>query len=136
MPSSARTEAAPDGDWMVLNAKHATATKLLFDDQQIRDALTRVAELAEIPPFPGTFPSQRYVDEAWTPAWRALFAQASTFGRDIRKKNPNRLKLTLAVKAGLIVSDSVSSGLVREGFAIKSWIRRYRPQGGPRTRRD
>jgi CRISPR-associated endonuclease/helicase Cas3 len=115
-------KASEDGEWKVLNPKHATPTKLFLDDQQVTTALARIAEVAGIPPFAGAFPAERYVDDAWLPAWEALFARASRFGRDIRKKNPERLKLTLAVKAGLIVSDSVSSGLVRGGFDIQSWI--------------
>jgi CRISPR-associated endonuclease/helicase Cas3 len=115
-------KAAEDGDWKVLNPKHATPTKLLFGDDQVRSALARVADVAGLAPFPGGLPSDRYVDDAWRPAWEALFARARRFDRDIRKRNPERLKLTLAVKAGLIVSDSVSSGMRREGLDISTWI--------------
>lgn len=115
-------KAGEDGDWKVLNPKHATPTALFFDDQQVRGAFARIAAVAGIAPFVGTFPADRYVDEAWRLAWEALFSQAKRFDRDIRKKNPERLKVTLAVKAGLIVSDSVSSGLVREDLDISAWI--------------
>jgi len=115
-------KASEDGEWVVLQPRHAAPTELFFDDQQVEDALTRIAAVAGIPPFAGAIPARRYVDDAWTPAWEALFSRATRFDRDIRKKNPERLKLTLAVKAGLIVSDSVSSGLVREGLDISTWI--------------
>ncbi len=115
-------KAAEDGEWTVLNPKHASPTRLYFDDEQVRAALARVATVADLVPFSGVFPSDRYVDDAWRPAWESLFARATRFDRDIRKKNPERLKLTLAVKAGLIVSDSVSSGMRREGLDITSWI--------------
>jgi CRISPR-associated endonuclease/helicase Cas3 len=115
-------KATEDGDWKVLNPKHASPTRLYFDDEQVRAALARVAAVAGLAPFSGVFPSDRYVDDAWRPAWEALFARATRFDRDIRKKNPERLKLTLAVKAGLIVSDSVSSGMRREGLDITSWV--------------
>lgn len=115
-------KAAEDGDWKVLNPKSASPTRLYFDDEQVRAALARVAAVSGLAPFSGAFPSDRYVDDAWRPAWEALFARATRFDRDIRKKNPERLKLTLAVKAGLIVSDSVSSGMRREGLDIKSWV--------------
>ena len=114
-------KAAEDGDWMVLNPKHAYSTNLFFNDEQIHSALVRVGDAAEIPSFPGTAPAQRYVDDAWRAAYDNLFRNASRFRVAIRK-DPERLKLALAVKAGLIVCDSVSSGMVREGLIIRDWI--------------
>jgi CRISPR-associated endonuclease/helicase Cas3 len=115
-------KAAEDGDWKVLNPKHAPPTALFLDDRQVRDALVRVAEVTGIAPFVGRFPASRYVDTAWTLAYDNLFDRARRFDRDVSKKNRDRLKLMLAVKAGLIVSDSVSSGLARGGLDIPSWI--------------
>jgi CRISPR-associated endonuclease/helicase Cas3 len=114
-------KAGEDGDWRVLNPKHAPPIRLFFDDQQICAALARIADVAAIPTFQGTSPADRYEDAAWKPAFDALFTNAGRFGRATRK-DPERLKLSLAVKAGLIVSDSVSSGIVREGLSIKTWI--------------
>jgi CRISPR-associated endonuclease/helicase Cas3 len=114
-------KAGEDGDWMVLNPKHAPPTRLMFDDHQVRDALARVAQVAQLSSFAATAPAQRYVDDAWEPARRNLFDNARVFRVAIRK-DPDRLKLALAVKAGLIVSDSVSSGMFREGLPITAWI--------------
>lgn len=114
-------KAGEDGDWMVLNPKHAPPTRLFFDDQQVCAALARIADVAAIPTFQGIVPAERYEDAAWKTAFDALFRNAHLFGRATRK-DPERLKLSLAVKAGLIVSDSVSSGIVREGLSIKTWI--------------
>ena len=114
-------KAARDGDWKVLLAKQATPTTLLFDDNQVREALVRVSEVAKISYFTGRFPSARYVDKAWEPAWAALVDGADRFERQLRRA-PDRLKLMLAVKAGLIACDSVSSALWREGQDIEGWV--------------
>jgi CRISPR-associated endonuclease/helicase Cas3 len=114
-------KAAEDGEWQVLQPKHATPTALFFDDPQVREALARVADLAAIPEFSGSLPSSHYIDVAWTPAWEALFNRANRFGSQLRRE-AQRLQLTLAVKAGLIVCDSVSSGLWREGEDINAWV--------------
>lgn len=114
-------KAAPDGDWHVLQPKHGTPTALFFDDQQVRDVLARVAGVAGLPPFARSLPAARYVDAAWTPAWEALFERAERFASQLRK-NPRRLRLSLAIKAGLIACDSVSSGLWREDREIGAWI--------------
>jgi CRISPR-associated endonuclease/helicase Cas3 len=114
-------KAGEGGDWMVLNPRHASPTGLFFDDQQVCAALARIADVAAIPIFRGILPARRYQDAAWKPAFDALFTNANRFGRATRK-DPERLKLSLAVKAGLIVSDSVSSGIVREGLSITRWI--------------
>ncbi len=114
-------KAAPDGDWKVLQPKHGTPTTLLFDDAQVRDAFSRVALVASLPPFTGRLPAPRYVDTSWTPSWNALLERAERFPSRLRKA-PERLQLTLAVKAGLIVCDSVSSGMRREEKDIDAWI--------------
>src|SRR5205085_6421000 len=46
---------------------------------------------------------------------------AFDFGLAI-ERDPDRHRLLLAVKAGLIVADSVASGLVRENYDINKWI--------------
>ena len=114
-------KASSDGEWQVLQPKHATPTRLFFTDEQVRGALARVAELAGLPAYAGSFPSTRYIDDAWRPAWESLFERADRFSSRLRRDVP-RHRLSLAVKAGLIVSDSVASGLWREGEDIDEWI--------------
>jgi CRISPR-associated endonuclease/helicase Cas3 len=114
-------KAAPDGEWKVLQPRHATPTVLLFNDPQVRDALARVATVASLPPFGSSLPTLRYVDASWTPAWEALLDRADRFASQVRRDAP-RLQLTLAVKAGLIACDSVSSGLWREDKDLDAWI--------------
>ena len=114
-------KAAEDGDWRVLQPKHGSPTILFFDDDQVRDAFRRIAVVTDLPMFTGTLPASRYVDATWAPAYDALFDRAARFASGLRK-DAARLHLSLAVKAGLIVSDSVSSGLWREGEDIGDWI--------------
>jgi CRISPR-associated endonuclease/helicase Cas3 len=114
-------KAAADGEWQVLQPKHSAPTALFFDDDQVSNALRRIAEVTALPAFTGSFPALRYLDDAWTPAWESLFDRADRFSSEVRKDHA-RLRLSLAVKAGLIVCDSVSSGLWREEHDIDAWI--------------
>jgi CRISPR-associated endonuclease/helicase Cas3 len=114
-------KAAPSGEWHVLQPKHATPTLLFFADSQMRDALKRIADVAQLPPFEGGIPGAPYIDPAWTPAWEALFDRAARFASKLRR-DPRRLQLSLAVKAGLIACDSVASGLWREDKKIDGWV--------------
>jgi CRISPR-associated endonuclease/helicase Cas3 len=114
-------KAARDGQWHVLQPREATPTRLFFSDAQVRDALDSIAAVGQLPRFEGTLPLAPYVSDEWTPAWAALFDAADDFSRTLRR-NPNRLRLSLAVKAGLIACDSVASGLWREDEPIEAWI--------------
>ncbi len=114
-------KAAPNGEWQVLQPKHATPTPLFFADAQVCDALKRIATVAQLPPFPEDLPAAPYIGAAWTGAWEALFDRAERFASKLRKDS-RRLQLSLAVKAGLIVCDSVASGLWREHKEIDGWI--------------
>jgi CRISPR-associated endonuclease/helicase Cas3 len=118
---SHHVKAAESGEWHVLQPRHATPTALFFADPQVHDTFQRVAGVADLAPFIGTLPVARYLDAAWKPAWEALFDRAARFSSQVRK-NPQRLHLCLAVKAGLIACDSVSSGLWRERKDIDAWI--------------
>lgn len=118
---SHHVKAAADGEWQVLQPRHATPTALFFSDPQVGDILKRIAEAADLAPFTGTLPNAPYKNEAWNPAWAALFDRAARFSSLIRK-NPQRHHLSLALKSGLIACDSVSSGLWREHKDIDAWI--------------
>lgn len=62
-------------------------------------------------------------DEPWVKlAWNRGKDAAREFNYQCRKKNPPRLRLQLAVKAGLIVADSVASGIFRQDLPLQQWI--------------
>ncbi|HEY0429478.1 MAG TPA: CRISPR-associated helicase Cas3' [Pyrinomonadaceae bacterium] len=62
-------------------------------------------------------------ESPWEEAENAGFETAIKFRRGVKpKKDEKRLNLLLAIKAGLIASDAVASGLVREGEYIEDWI--------------
>ena len=110
-----------DGDWRVLQARSATPTILRFDDPQIATALRRVANLVGLQDPPPAFPATSFAHQAWTPAFEALFQHAALFSRQ-RTQNLPRWNFLLAVKAGLIIADSVASGLWREDHDLERWI--------------
>jgi len=114
-------KAPSGGDWAVLDARGAGSVRLAFDDEQIRQAFQRVADLTNLPIFVGELPSSRYVDEAWGEAYNELFRNAHQFSA-VQKTKPERWNLMLAVKAGVIIADSVASGLWREQHDLEGWI--------------
>jgi CRISPR-associated endonuclease/helicase Cas3 len=108
------------GDWLVLQPRRKAPTRLFFDDEQLRDALGRVQTLAGLSAWP-SIPSAAYADAAWDPAHEALFRNAAHFKRE-QTRSPQRWRLMLAMKAGLIVTDSVASGLWREQHEQEQWL--------------
>lgn len=97
---------------------------LLLAHPEVRSILARVREVAQI-----DSPTPMLPSDAWSLAspWEDARAQglrnAIQFGRAIRRdRELGRKRLLLAVKAGVIVADSVASGLVRTGLPIEAWI--------------
>ncbi len=112
--------AAESGPLEVLQSKSAAPTRLLFDDAEVRGALARIGALAGLAPFSGSFPA-RFDDDGWHETYDALFDSATRF-RSALRADPARSALALAVKCGLVIADSVASGLTREGLGISEWI--------------
>ncbi|HEU4733910.1 MAG TPA: CRISPR-associated helicase Cas3' [Kofleriaceae bacterium] len=115
-------KAARDGTWEVLSSKTAAKVTLLFDDVQVTQTLTTIANIASVPGaaprLPGSYQEQ---DELWAEAYDALFDRADRFGAALGRAAARRA-LCLAVKAGVIVADSVASAMVREQLKIPTWI--------------
>ena len=114
-------KASSSGDWQVLAGRSAQPVRLHFDDRQVKDVLTSAAKAAGLPDFTGIVPSSTYVHDAWQEALDGVFRQASTFAA-VQTKDPARWSMMLAIKAGLIVADSVASGLWREDRDLDDWI--------------
>ncbi len=110
------------GKWLWCQAHGKNHVKLALQDEDVRavfEKIRRIARLEGIPELPR---------EDWTsssPLWTAARIEggdcAFDFGLEI-ERDPERHRLLLAVKAGLIVADSVASGLVRENHNINKWI--------------
>jgi CRISPR-associated endonuclease/helicase Cas3 len=114
-------KAGEDGDWKVLRPRHGPSTALFFNHRQVQEALCRIAEIASLEPFTASLPAGRYPDAAWNTAWEGLFERAARFASQLRKDEA-RMRLSLAVKAGLIMCDSVSSALWRDDRDFDAWI--------------
>ncbi len=119
-------KAAEDEPWSWGQPRGARRVALLLDHEQVRDALVRVAEVARIDRFVGDFPTDWRDGTPWSDALEQGRAAARALSRALPRPGRDgdlpRRQLLLAVKAGLIVADSVASGLVREGHAVQGWI--------------
>lgn len=113
-------KAGRDEPWKVLSSKSAARTPLLFDHPGVQVTLARVAQVASLPEFVGRFPPA-YDHEGWNDAWDYLDDRASRLASELRRDDARRA-FALAVKAGLVVADSVSSALRREGLPLAEWI--------------
>jgi CRISPR-associated endonuclease/helicase Cas3 len=104
--------------------------------QEVKRILQQVAEIAEVSEFEGKLPDKWIADDAF---WIDVVRAAEEAGKTLRSVKPSRLKpktdsekqprrsLLLAVKAGLIASDSVASGVFRtkSSEAIVEWVDQY-----------
>ncbi len=103
----------------------ASQLELHLAHPEVQRALDRVGALVggpvpELPSGTVRLPAGA-LSEPWASALREGRAAAARFRRS-RKREPSRHRLALAVKAGLIVADSVASGLFREGHVLDTWL--------------
>ncbi|OOV46725.1 CRISPR-associated helicase/endonuclease Cas3 [Leptospira kirschneri serovar Pomona] len=91
---------------------------------EINHILSRVSKIALIDNIP-TLPNEPFNSAKDNTLWDQIIAdgkkQARVFHRNLRSDS-FRKSLLLSIKAGLIVSDSVSSGLWREQKDFDQWI--------------
>ncbi len=114
-------KASDTGDWKWCQPKKAGSLQLYLDHPEVNSILARIATAASLTDLP-KLPTESWPGKVfWSQAWRDGIASARQFSRQIRA-DKERLALLLAVKAGVIVSDAASSGLVREGHSIAEWI--------------
>jgi CRISPR-associated endonuclease/helicase Cas3 len=114
-------KAAESGDWKWCQPHRTGELRLYVRHAEVSSILTRIAEVARLPGRP-SMPTENWANKApWHQAWKDGIAAARRLTREIRS-NSERLALLLAVKAGVIVADATSSGLVREGHSIEEWI--------------
>jgi CRISPR-associated endonuclease/helicase Cas3 len=89
--------------------------------QEVNRILSRIAQLAQLE-TPPILPSVSWKSgSVWEQTYKKGRTFADQFGRAIREDKERQCFL-VAIKASLIASDAVASGLVREGKDIADWI--------------
>ncbi|HYL99182.1 MAG TPA: CRISPR-associated helicase Cas3' [Blastocatellia bacterium] len=110
-----------DGDWAWCQPSRKPPLNLYLNHAEVTRILGRIRELAKLRETPA-LPVENWDSCApWDGAFELGLNRAAALTRSIRR-DKNRLALLLATKAGVIVADSVASGLVREGHPIERWI--------------
>lgn len=105
-------------------ADHGGAhVRLHLEHPAVREIVARVQELAGLSP-PPALPSLPWAESSvlWADTLRTGKFAARAYRREINRRDPGRRPLLWAVKAGLVVADSVASGVVRVGGDIERWI--------------
>jgi CRISPR-associated endonuclease/helicase Cas3 len=119
---SHHTKAARNGDHQWAQPRGTGKQVTLFlQHPEIQRILVRIAEVAQLPPPPKLSVLHWQNASPWQEAYNQGIQSATRLGREI-KKDTHRCQLLLATKAGLIVSDSIASGLVRNSIDIKEWV--------------
>ncbi len=116
---SHHTRAAPTGEWKWCQTRARTTLPLYLQHPEVVAMLERIQVLAGLGPAPAL------PVEPWSGGqpWLAAYLSGLQVAKDLQRKcDRGRRSLLLAVKAGVIVADAVSSGLVREGHSIEQWI--------------
>ena len=98
-----------------------SSLKLYLDHQEVKDTLDRISKIANLSLSPQLAQGNWGVDPAWGKAIKNGRNWADDLEDEIAEDQERRLLLA-AVKAGLIASDAVASGLVREDLNITDWI--------------
>ncbi len=115
-------KASTQGDHQWGNPRKGTRSKsvqLYLVHNEVKNILQEIARIANLDTPPELALSTFAQDATWGQAWKEGMEAAKNFMRDITDA---RRSLLLAVKAGLIVSDAVASGIVREEDRIKKTI--------------
>ena len=116
-------KADSDGTWAWCQpnpAGHLPVATYLQHPEVVR-TLETAAQIAQLGP-PPALPGGNYAEEEpWSLAQRQGRALGDRLRRQIRRDADLRRRL-VTVKAGVIVADSVASGIVRVGDSIPDWI--------------
>ncbi|MCE7959453.1 MAG: CRISPR-associated helicase/endonuclease Cas3, partial [Acidobacteria bacterium ACB2] len=115
-------KAGADGEWRWAQPRTTgSRVGLLLRHAEVRSILARVSTITGLPVAPDLPVEPFGQNSPWVEAFTAGRAMATVLGRAIRR-DPDRRSFLLAVKAGLIVADSVASGLMRERIGLDGWI--------------
>jgi CRISPR-associated endonuclease/helicase Cas3 len=119
-------KAAEKGHWQWARSTYRQRVTHYLDHPESKRLLSRVMEVAGLerpPPMPQDV-WEEAKDGIWTDALLAGRRQARLLARSLRAAEGRR-RLTLAVKAGLIIADAVSSAVARENLPMEKWVLDY-----------
>lgn len=115
-------KAAPDGDWRWCQPRGLKkAIQLYLGHSEVTSVFRHIGEIASLSEPPKLSMTSWSEQAPWAEAWRNGMRDARLLGRRLRL-DKGRLSLLLATKAGVMIADAASSGLVREGHCIDDWI--------------
>lgn len=115
-------KASEGGEHSWCAPRGTTAMALFLEHAEVSRILGRIADVAGVGPAPSLPPGPWTVEgPIWKSAWLAGKDAANKLRRSVRTDQARRA-LLLATKAGVIIADSVASGLVRENHPITVWI--------------
>jgi CRISPR-associated endonuclease/helicase Cas3 len=108
--------------WCQPSSDSAKASVVLYlQHEEVKATLNRIADIAKLKD-PPKLPTDTWKEDS---LWKKAYQNGRSAGRDFEEDCQEDLSRRLflgAIKAGLIVSDSVASGLVRVGDDIADWI--------------
>ncbi len=117
---------ADNEKWTWMQSKGKPFLQLFDSHYEINAIFDRIKEIAELSNNLRIDLKVWAEKSPWIDALENGFDTARDFKRlinkEAKKDKPERRNLLLTVKAGLIASDAVASGLVREGEVIEDWI--------------
>lgn len=96
--------------------------KLFLRHPEVTNILQQIAEIAELEGLPDELPEEWSENDS---LWNQVYLDANDVGEDFGLDildNYERRSLLLAVKAGLMASDSVASAMFREKKELEQWI--------------
>jgi CRISPR-associated endonuclease/helicase Cas3 len=114
-------KASQGNDWKWCQPKGLPRVDTFLEHPEVVAILQRVSVVASLG-APPSLPGGPWRDAPpWKGAHKDGLQAASDMDRSLGRDCARR-SLLLAVKAAVVVADSVASGLVREGYDIKAWV--------------
>jgi CRISPR-associated endonuclease/helicase Cas3 len=95
--------------------------ELYLNHPEVTNIFKKIGNIAQIEGIPHDLPNKWIENSFWEQVYLDANNAGEDFGLDIQD-NQERCSLLLAVKAGLIASDSVASAMFRENKALEKWV--------------
>ena len=108
--------------WCQPQSLKQSPLNLYLHHAEVTRSLQRIADVANLKGLPNL---PNYSWHSTQSIWREAHGRGINFARKLRstiRKDKDRQRFLVAVKAGLIASDAAASGLVREKKEITEWI--------------